>query len=387
MALAQAGSARAVTLAEALAAIPKSPERQVARLETDAANKRVDAAGAWPETHVSLSTNLRTARLSPALSVPLPVFGTLSADRHAAQAELSVAQASEAGAELELRRRVRTAWIDLFRAQAAADLALQAAAHQKELSDITARRFEAGESPHAEVVAADAENARMQSQARVAQAAIGTASAGLAGILGWPPEVTLAAEGAPPDAQLPTSLPALIARTSAHPEVRTAQARVSASSALIAVQERRALPQLSLDLEAAIADPTLPGSDLRAGVGVSLPLFGRTSEAQRAAVAERSVAQAEQSATQHAIAAQIVTAYRRCQVAVERVSSLRDSVLPAQREAEKLARAAYTEGQQGFAAVIVAERALVEVEREALDARIELALALSELEWSVGGSP
>jgi cobalt-zinc-cadmium efflux system outer membrane protein len=382
----QARAARAVTLDEALAAVARAPERKVAALETEAARRRVSAAGAWPATSVGISTTLRTARVIPALSFPLPVFGTLSAERHAAQKELDVAQHGESGADLGLRRRVSAAWVDLFHAEASAELATRAAARQKELSDITAHRFEAGESPHSEVVAANAETQRAAADARAAQAAIAGASAELAGTLGWSLDVALHAQGALPETQLPDGLATLLAKTRAHPEVRAAQARVAASQAQVEVQRKRAWPQLSLEAEASIDDRTLPGSDFRAGLGMELPLFGRTSEAVNAAAAERDAARAQSDATQHAIAAQLVTAYRRCQAALERVRSLHDDVLPAQREAERLARAAYAEGQQGFTAVVQAERALIELEQASLDAQEELALAVIDLEWSSGGS-
>jgi len=85
-------------------------------------------------------------------------------------------------------------------------------------------------------------------------------------------------------------------------DVRAAQARTVAQGSRVDEVSRRRWPQLSVQLEASFADPTLPGSDLRAGLGVALPLFGRGADAQAAAEAVRDAALAEQTAAQRNIA-------------------------------------------------------------------------------------
>ncbi|HEX7481466.1 MAG TPA: TolC family protein [Polyangiales bacterium] len=384
---AQAAAARPVTLTQALAAVPKAPLREVARLQTSAARNAVDAAGAWPATSVGLTTSLRTARFTPSVSLPLPVFGTVSANKDAARAELSVARAQEAGTELSLRRQAQEAWTELALAQAVASLAAQAAAREQELADVTKSRFDAGEAPRAEVVAAEAESRRAKAEATAAASTVGASSAVLAGVLGWPPEALLLADGGLPEPRAPQPLAAWLARAAAHPEVRAALARANVDAAHVKQAERARWPKLALLVEASIDDPTLPGSDMRTGVGVEVPLLGRTAETIATAQAFERAARAEQDATQRDLGARVVSAYRRVQSARERFRALRDDVLPAQQESVRLSRAAYAEGQQGLIAVIAANRALAEAERGMVGAQADVALAQSELEWSSGGNP
>src|SRR5678815_5223449 len=70
---------RAVTLQEALAAVPRAPGAAVSAHEVAAADALVAAAGAWPNPSVHVATNRLTARLVAGASLPLPVFGTVSA--------------------------------------------------------------------------------------------------------------------------------------------------------------------------------------------------------------------------------------------------------------------------------------------------------------------
>ena len=378
--------ARSVSLAESLSAAAKAPEQIASVRRTQAAKAQIDAAGAWPETNVSLSTNLRTARLVPAVSFPLPVFGTLAAAEQQARAESAVAVEVAALGALDLRRRVRLAWLSLYRAEQFSALAAQTAVQAKQLADMSAHRFDAGDSPRAELVAANAEQHRADAEATATAASVAEASAVLAGVLGWPVEAPLHAAGDLPSVDLPASATLLLQRIRNHPQARAAEAEVSASQARIDVANLARYPQLSLDLEAAIDDPTLPGSDLRAGVGLTLPLFGRGSAKANAALAQKLTAEADIDVTQHALAAQVVAAYRRCSAALGRARTLRQDVLPAQREAARLAQVGYSEGQQRFFDVLQAERGRVEGERAVLDAEVELAVAFGELEWALGGS-
>ncbi len=378
---------RTVTLAQALDAVPKAPLREVARLQTSAARSAVDAAGAWPATTVDLSTSLRTARFTPAVSVPLPVFGTISANQGAARAELSVARAEEAGMELSLRRQAEQTWFELARAQDVVVLAAQAADREQELAQVTQSRFDAGEAPRAEVVAAEAESRRAKAEANAAASAVFASAAALCGVLGWSPALPLTAAGGLPLPRDLQPLPALLAHAGRHPDVRAAEARVGVGAAHVDQAKLARWPKLAVLVEASIDDPTLPGSDLRTGVGIEVPLLGRTGEAITTARTLQRAARAEQDAMTRELGARIVAAYRRVQGASERLRALRDDVLPAQRESVRLSRAAYKEGQLGLVSVIAADRALTEAERGMLDAQAEVALAQSELDWSTGGMP
>ena len=109
---------RKVTLAEAIRAIAAAPGRRAVVTRTQAAETAVAAAGAWPPFTLGVATTASTAHAIITAAVPLPVFGTLGADRDVARGEYDVARAENAADYLEERLKVSAAWIELARAEA-----------------------------------------------------------------------------------------------------------------------------------------------------------------------------------------------------------------------------------------------------------------------------
>jgi len=379
-------AAQPLTFADALAAIGAAPLHRAAVARTGAAAAGVRAAGAWPATALGVSSALRTAHLGLTASLPLPLFGTIGANVAVARAELGVATAEAEAVDLRLRRDVARAWLELARAEARADLSARSATREDELAAITAKRFAAGDASRAEVVAADAAARRARARATADTTAIAAASADLAGALGWDPAAPLHAAGGLPGLADAPAVEALGAARAAHPDVRAATARADAEGARVVEARRARWPRLALDLEGMIDDPTLPGSDVRVGVSLEIPFLGKAGAEARAAEARRAAALLERDATLGALHAGLVAAWRRYAAARERARALEEDVLPAQREADDLARAAYREGEGGLVAVLEADRALADVEAEWIEAHADAAGAWAELAWALEGA-
>ena len=377
--------AELITLPRALAAAARSPLSRTGQAREAAAAAEVNAAGGWPATSIGITTARRSTRLGLTASLPLPLFGTLGASTAAASADLEVTRLESAAALLDLRHQITRAWLELARAEAHATLTEAAARREQELADVTQKRFEAGDAARAEVVAADAAALRARAQAAAQADDIAGASAELAALLGWDPEAPLRAAGGLPALTAPPTLAALRARLPRHPAAAVARSAVTAAGVRAVATRTETRPRLSLDLEAMLDDPTLPGNDYAIGVTLELPLWGHGSAAVRAARAHQHALALERDSVLTAAAGQLVAAYRRAQAAQARARALADDVVPAQREAATLAQAAFSEGQASLVVVLEAERALAEVELEALDARADSAQAHSDLEWAAGG--
>src|SRR5215470_3086784 len=188
---------RPVTLPEALAAVPHAPTAAVPAHEVAAADALVDAAGAWPNPSLHVATNRLTARLVAGASLPLPVFGTVSAAQHQAAAEAGVVRSEGATALRQLRHRVVVAWIGLARADGEAVASSIAAQQAAELGLIARGRREAGVGADVDVTTAGAAKARADVAAAAAVRAQAAASAELAGLLGWPVTEPLRSAGVP----------------------------------------------------------------------------------------------------------------------------------------------------------------------------------------------
>jgi outer membrane protein TolC len=377
--------AGAITLAAAVAAAEGSPEGLAARARTAAAGAAEDAAGAWPATTVGVATTLNTARAILTAALPLPIFGTLGASRGVAHAEAQAASADERLTRLELRRRAEKAWIELARAEARAERSEAAAQREAELAAATRRRFDAGDAARVDVVTAEADARRSRARADAEKAQIAAAAAALAGDLGLDPDAAVHADGGLPAPDEPPALEALRERVAGHPELRVASTKVDEEGARVQVAHAERWPKLALDIAGAIDDPTLPGSDLRVGLSVEVPLFGKGGEAEQAAAARRGAAEAERAAVRRTVDAELVAAYRGYLAARGRALALAADVVPAQTEAARLARVAYDQGQTGLITALEAARALIDAEIEAIDAKADAAAARADLERAVGG--
>jgi outer membrane protein TolC len=374
-----AAPARDVSLSDALRDIVAAPEHRVLQARQAEAAADVDAAGAWPGTVLETSTTRLTPRLDIAVALPLPVFGTLSANRTVARDDFAAAVAEARASDLELARDVAVAWIALARVEAHAELSQRSATREEELARAAKDRFDAGESSHADVVLAVATAKRARAKATADDAAIDAASADLAGLLGWDPTVRLHASGG-----LPTPALDAIPSATVHPQQLAAAQRAEAEHARVVETERAGWPRVALDLESMIGDPTIPGTDFRIGVTMEVPLLGHTAANVHAAESRLAAARITSAAVSSHLGADLVAARTRFSSAAQHAASLERDVLPAQREAAELARAAFREGQTGLVSVLEAERGLADAEGEAADARADADAAFVDLQWASG---
>ncbi len=128
------------------------------------------------------------------------------------------------------------------------------------------------------------------------------------------------------------------------------------------------------------------GNDLRLGFELAVPLFGKGAETEAAAVAQTRAAAADEATLGTQVDAQLVVAYHTLNAATSRARVLAGEAVPAQTQAAALARTAYREGRGGLADVLVADRALTEVEVELVDSLAAAALARAAPATAVGGA-
>lgn len=375
---------RPVTLYDALAAVGRAPAAAVSAHEVAAADALVDAAGAWPSPSLHVSTNRLTARLIAGASVPLPVFGTVSAARHQAQAEAGAVRAEGVAALRQLRHRVVLAWIALARLDGDVVASSIAAQQAAELALIARGRLDAGVGADVDVTTAGAAKARADVAAAAAVRAQAAASAELAGLLGWPVTEPLRSAGVPEPGGA-AELAELRARLAHHPERAAALARVAAADAAVAQVRSLAWPSLSLEAEVSYDDPTNEDrTDAMVGVVLELPVFARIGDRARAARATLAAQRARLAVTDAELGAGLAAAYERWRAAVDTLGGLERDVVPAQERAAALSAQAYREGARDLASALQAERDLAAVRAEVNAARADAATAWEDLQLAAG---
>lgn len=386
---AQADPRTPVTLAEALAAVGKAPGAQIGPHEIAAAEATVDAASAWPDPTLGLSTSRLTAKLIAAATVPLPILGTVGAAKRAARAEADVVQADAMLALRDLRQRVVLAWIELERAEGDVTATQVAARQAADLETIAKGRLAAGTGADVDVTVATAARARADVAFASAQRAEDATSAELAGLLGWDPARPLSAAGDPvigPGGDLD----ALGHKLAMHPQRRAAEKRVAAADANVDAVLVLRRPGLALEGELDYDDHTIEGTspwdrtDARVGIVFELPVFARIGDRARAARATAIAERMRLATTEAVLGGQLVAAYRRWQAATERLASLQRDVIPAQEKAATLSMQAYREGARDLSSAVLAQRDLASARAELNDARAAAAQAYADLALAAG---
>lgn len=379
-----------ITLADAIAAVPRAPHAAVPAFEIAEAEANVAAASAWPNPAVRVGTNRLTARLTGAATLPVPVFGTVGAAKRHARAEADVVRAQ---AEIDLRalrHRVVMAWIELARADSVVVANSIAAQHAAELELVAKGRKDAGVGADVDVTAAHAAKARAEVDVATAQRDLDAASADLAGLLGWDPARPLRAQGGL-DTGSAAALDTLRAKLLVHPEHMLAQDRVVAAEAKVDQVLKERWPMVAVEAELLYDDRSMTEgrtawdrTDVAVGVSLELPIFAHIGDKARAARAQEAAEKARFVATDAELNAGLFATYRRWQAATERLEALVRDVQPAQERAAALSAQAFREGARDLSSALLAQRDLAAVNAEVNAARADAAAAFADLQLAAG---
>ncbi|MEQ1505017.1 MAG: TolC family protein, partial [Myxococcota bacterium] len=268
-----------VTLAQAESAAIGSTAPVIAQAEAAARSAHAGVGAAWAieDPVVSVGATRYSAQRTYGVGVLLPVFGQSIPAIHAARQDADAADLEVDLARLEARSEVDGAWFWLWAAQQSADVFRSSQDDAVRLRDAVKARFDAGDVPKSDLLAAESRLARATAEASGAQATERSASAQLAALVGMDPAQVLVADPAgvdPLGGELPP-LDGLIASLSNHPELAAAVHRQEAARARTRAARADWLPLLGIDLGMDQGDPGLPGTDLSATASIAVPIGGR----------------------------------------------------------------------------------------------------------------
>lgn len=156
------------------------------------------------------------------------------------------------------------------------------------------------------------------------------------------------------------------------------------------------LRRAALSAEKAARIPDLQGSvgylqyeeddtdALAFGAGLPLPLFDRNQGNIAAARHSLAKAEAERSATEVALEADLAEAHALLRMALQRVVALREKVVPAMEEAFRAAHEGYQQGKFGFLDMLDAQRGLFDAKIALLEAQGGYQSALIDIQRLTG---
>jgi cobalt-zinc-cadmium efflux system outer membrane protein len=362
----------------------RAPTVAVARATQSVAEADSRSAGLYPNPTLSAGTNTRTARLSLGASVPLVILGQRGAALDAGRAEYAVAKLDTQVSLADVRAATGHAFVALWLAEHTASARSDAAAVTLKLESAVQGRVDLGSSPQLEGLRAHAERLRAEVDARAAADLVEASSAELAVWLGARFDEPLRVDG---DPEVPAHVPTLTELwplVGRNPSVQRAFAELRASEARASSERAQVRPLMTLDLGADLNDPTLPGNNYRAQLGVEVPLLNQRGplieREERKALAARSEIQAEQAR----LSSNLISAYRTFGALTQQAQTLADSVLPAALAAAEATEESYTLGRAPLVAVLDAERARIDTELTLIESQSARANAWIDVERALG---
>ena len=394
-----ASPAHALGLAQVLAEVDAAdPTLAAHRDMARAARSRADRAGAWDAPMLDLM--LENVPVSGGFDMDpmtmkvigfeqhLNVFGARGLSRRAAQRD---AGAADASAEAMRFDRLGMAWGTYAAAWSAGERATAAREHREVMDRMVAAgraRYESGRGRLDDLLRAEAERARVTSDAVRFDAEERAARARLDALRGRTPG------GVPEPLEPPAGLladdgdAAWAGLTDSHPRVRAAGEREAARRASVQAMNRMGWPELTVRASYGFREDLAAGHGgvaqdnmWSAGVGITLPIGNDGRQGAEAAEmsAMADAAAAERRAESLGIAAEIEALRARARADQRAVALIADTVLVAQRRALAASWSAYETGSTDLAGVLDAAHASYSEELEAVRTREDLATTLARL--------
>jgi cobalt-zinc-cadmium efflux system outer membrane protein len=374
-------------------ALLHNPQLQAAREQIAQARARKTQATALPDPEFGASAedqsrildpgNTATRKLGVGFTIPFPTKLYLSGK--VAQTDVRASEFSYT----QSRQFIASQTIQAYNAL------LAALYHQKDFTEAkrfaddfllkTQARLNGGTVAGIDVIKAKVQVAQAQNQLIANTADVATARARLNRLIGR----TLGAPIEPADSlTVPPTLPPLDALESRalrdRPEVRSMTAQQRGASAAHTLASQFWLPDVSLAITKNVAAGATDPYETEIGFGVPLFFWQHTN----GEVAETHHAQLELAAASRDLQAQVSEevriAHTSASTALRQVIYLRDELLPAAREAYRIASVSYGLGGSSALEVLDAQRTLLEAQSEYTDALAAANDARSQLELAIG---
>jgi outer membrane protein, heavy metal efflux system len=293
-------------------------------------------------------------------------------EREAAASEFAVRRA-------EILATTAAAYIETLAAQQRLSLATETLRVSREIAASTGDRVKAGAASPVESARSRAALASATGERARAQAELNAARARLAATWGGGPADAVSVLGS---LQVPDELPAenrFREKLAAHPRFALQQARVAGRRSALELEQAQATPDVTVGGGVRFRRD---GSDAGFVAGVSMPIPVRNKNQGNIRAARETLAGAEQSgrAIEAELRATFTGTWQELSAAHATVQTLRRDVLPAAEEAHVVVRRAYEEGHLPLIDVFDAQRALVQLRRELLNAEAGYAAAHVRLE-------
>jgi len=382
------------------AALAANPAIKEARARWEARKQQVPQAAAWDDLKFSATTRVgrfveisRNGFADQMLSVEqmIPISGKNRSRERIAAAEALSALEELRRKELDVVARARIAWFRLVRDYALLELNRANEASLAQTVDIGRARLEVGNQGQAEVLMAQTETNRLEEARGDLMRSISEDETQIKvlmhrdpfGSLGKPEAISLPTHEHFSEEQLRASL------LSNRPEVRQAEADLTAAKAKLELARREWIPDPSVSVQAQRYNGAAQAvSEVDAGISFNVPwLNGRKYRAE-----EREAQSGVEAARQRLESARLeaLGLLRDQLLKIEtfhhHIELFQTRLLPNARQTVQTIRANYESGKAGLSDLLLSERSLREMEAMLQQHIAEYRMSVVELETLAGAN-
>ncbi|HRF13244.1 MAG TPA: TolC family protein [Candidatus Accumulibacter phosphatis] len=377
-----------------------NPDLGVRRFEAQAARERIEPAAALPDPRFEVElmdfTNTVNSERSPSLLPgqvgntryrviqPLPFWGKRGLRGEVAEAQAEQVETLQQGTALEVENRIKTAYARQFQASGQIRILGETLSLLDAIEKLVLTRYGVGLVPQQDALRAQSELTSVKIELVEAQRRQRDNAARLNALLARDGDAPLAEP-----AQLPTA-PASVSYRQLLEQIRTRSPEISRERfGVAAASKSKELTWLNRYPDFAVGltnnRPYNAADNWELMVGVTIPLQQSSRRAQeREAERRLEAAQTRVVAAETRLAGRLGETLAAFDANRDKARLLRDTLLPQARATFDAAQSGYESARVNFNTLLDAERQILRTRLALLDADVETAVRLAELELLAG---
>ncbi|MHC5022741.1 MAG: TolC family protein [Planctomycetota bacterium] len=377
-----------------------SAELEAAYHRWQAALERVPQVTALPDPMVSYGyfINEVETRVGPqqhrvAVAQTFPWFGTLKQRGDVASQAAMVAFERYEAARLQLFRRVKDAYDELFYLRGAIELTKENLGLLEQFERIVRARYRVAAASHPDLIRTQVALGKLEDRLRQLEEMRHPLAARFNGALNRAPDAPVPWPDSIPEPVLTLddeAMRELLRRR--NPELAAISREIDQYRAASRLARTEGMPDLTFSVDYIVVDEAAnsslseSGDDaVIAGIGVSVPLWRDKYEAGvREAVRRRLATAASRAAAENRLETALQTALFDYRDARRRIGLYRDDLVPKARESVEATLSAYEAATSSFLDLLDAERVLLELQLAERRARADAGNAMAQIEMLVG---
>jgi len=305
--------------------------------------------------------------------------------RQSSQQQLQALDASIEDTRREIRAEVERRFVQVLSLQERIATERQSLKIIEDTAASVKKRVTAGEDSRLDGNLASVEAVRARNQINALEEQLIQARADLAATLQLPANMLPAVAGALTVPAPAYTLESLLARAASRPLLRALEYREQAAQSRLSLERAARYPDLTVGVATGREGATLARERLTTvTISLPLPLFRRNAAGIGRASTELTQAQIERETVTRNTAASVSALWQKLQSLSARVDALRQTVIPALEENQRLSVKSLQAGEIGLFQLLVVNRQVLDGRRDLIDAETELRLTRIALQLAAG---